>query len=201
MRTRQTANETVNQHRDWSYSNRKFQPEGAHALLSPNTTSLVTTTSTSELSHVRAQRANQNMAAARAARPATAPTTGDPNIAAHMMKRGLSRTQPPMFYSSFCLLQIAGIQSYIVTPHSAGCLWSVFLLLKVLNMLKTSKSGGAHPPALWKCTPKIHGTFCEKTKLPCLESRKGCSVGGKYLTHGVSYCRGHRLNDVPAVAN
>ena len=67
----------------------------------------------------------------------------------------------------------------------------MFLLLKVLKMLKTSKSGGAaaplHPPALLKCTPKINGTFCEKTKMPCLESRKGCLVGGKYLTHGVSF--------------
>jgi hypothetical protein len=83
------------------------------------------------------------------------------------------------------------MESYIVTVHSAGCLWSVFLVLRVLEMLKTSKSGGdaapLYPPALRKCTPKIGGTFCEKTKMPCLESRKGCLVGGKYLTHGVSY--------------
>ena len=75
------------------------------------------------------------------------------------------------------------MQSYIATPHSAGCLWSVFLLLKVPNMLKISKSGGAaappHPPALWKCTPKIDGTFCEKTKMPCLESRI-CGHKSKY---------------------
>ena len=42
------------------------------------------------------------------------------------------------------------MQSYIVTVHSAGCLWSVFLHLKILKVLKASKSGGAaappHPP-------------------------------------------------------
>ena len=52
--------------------------EGAHTLLLLNTTSLITRCQhTSELSHVWAQWVNQNMAAARAARPATAPTTGN----------------------------------------------------------------------------------------------------------------------------
>ena len=37
-------------------------------------------------------------------------------------------------------------------------------------------------------THKIGGTFCEKTNMPSFESGKGCLVGGKYLTHGVSYC-------------
>ena len=36
--------------------------------------------------------------------------------------------------SFYTLLKNAGMQSYIVTLHSAGCLWSVFLLLKVLIM-------------------------------------------------------------------
>ena len=85
---------------------------------------------------------------------------------------------------------IMSLQSYIVTPHSAGCLQSVFLLLKVLEVLKTSKSRGGggpaappHPPPppperlMWTWKATEHTGPCTSThtqQAPAINLRPWC---------------------------
>ena len=83
-----------------------------------------------------------HMAATRASRPAMALTN---SLSQHALLRedADTTTSSDLIYACFCLLKIdlsrqkhrVTLQSYIVTPHSTRCLWSVFLLLTVLAML------------------------------------------------------------------